>query len=133
MIVLDVSFAIKLLSRDVSINIFNPEDKFIAPELFDYELANVLWKAARHKGLSTSEVRNLFTSVDSLGIERQKIDQMKLFLCATETGLTAYDASYLLLAKVYKCPLATFDGQLIDVANGEGIEVIGGNDSVSLP
>jgi predicted nucleic acid-binding protein len=124
MIVSDVSFVIKLLNQEVSINIFEPEDKFIAPELFDYELANVLWKAARHKGLSVSEVKSLFASVNSLGIEKQKSDPMKLFLCATETGLTAYDASYLLLAKKYGCPIATFDRQLIDIAKKEGVEVV---------
>jgi predicted nucleic acid-binding protein len=124
MIVLDVSFVIKLLSQEVSINTFNPEDKFITPELFDYEFANVLWKAAKYKGLSISEIRNLFASVDSLGIERQNSDSMKLFLCATETGLTAYDASYLLLAKKYGCPIATVDKQLINVAKKEGVEVV---------
>jgi predicted nucleic acid-binding protein len=124
MIVPDVSFVIKLLNREVSINIFKPEEKFISPDLFDYELANVLWKAAKHKGLSVSEVKNLFASVNSLGIERYKSDPLKLFLCATETGLTAYDASYLLLAKKYGCSIATFDKQLIDVAKKEGVGVV---------
>jgi predicted nucleic acid-binding protein len=124
MIVLDVSFVIKLLNQEVSINIFKSEDNFIAPELFDYELANVLWKAARYKGLSVSEIKDLFASVNSLGIEKQKSDPMELFLYATETGLTAYDASYLLLAKKYGRPIATFDKQLIDVAKKEGVEVI---------
>jgi predicted nucleic acid-binding protein len=125
MIVLDVSFAVKLLNQDISINIFKPTDKFIAPDLFDYELVNVLWKTAKHKGLSSSEARNFFASLDSLDIERRKTDLMKLFLYATEMGLTAYDASYLLLAKKCRCPIATFDKQLIDVAGKENIEVMG--------
>jgi hypothetical protein len=42
MIVLDVSFVVKLLNQDISINIFKPTDKFIAPDLFDYVKMDVV-------------------------------------------------------------------------------------------
>ena len=124
MIVLDASFVMKLLTREVSIDIFDPEEKFIAPELFDYEITNVFWKLAKVRGMAISSVRNFLATVRSLGIERQKPDMMKIFLLANETGLTAYDAAYLLLAKEFDCPIATFDKELIKVADQQGIEVI---------
>jgi predicted nucleic acid-binding protein len=104
-------------------NFFDDDKRFITTDLFDYEFANVMWKTAKRQALSTGAVKNCFAAVDALGIERHRSDPMKLFLYAVETGLTAYDASYLLLAKKYKCPIATFDKQLIDVAHKEGLEV----------
>jgi predicted nucleic acid-binding protein len=104
-------------------NFFDDDKKFITTDLFDYEFANVMWKTAKRQALSTDDVRNCFASVDALGIERHESDLMKLFLCAIETGLTVYDASYLLLAKKYRCPIATFDEQLMDVAYREGLEI----------
>ena len=124
MIVLDASFVMKLLTREISIDIFDPEEKFIAPELFDYEITNIFWKLAKVRDLSISAVRNFLATVRSLGIERQKPDMMKIFMFASETGLTAYDASYLSLAKEFDCPIATFDKEIIKIANQLGIEVV---------
>lgn len=124
MVVLDTSFVVKFVRQELSISFFDDDIKFITTDLFDYEFTNVMWKTAKYQGLSTSEIRSFFASVDSLGIERQRTEPMKLFLYATETGLTAYDASYLLLSKKHKCPIATFDKQLIDIACKEGIEVV---------
>jgi predicted nucleic acid-binding protein len=104
-------------------NFFDDNKRFITTDLFDYEFANVMWKTAKRQGLSVDDVKHCFTSVDALGIERHESDPMRLFLCAIETGLTAYDASYLLLAKKYRCPIATFDEQLIETAHGEGLEI----------
>jgi predicted nucleic acid-binding protein len=103
---------------------FDDDTIFNTTDLFYYEYTKVMCKTAKYQGLSTSDVRSFFASVDSLGIERQRTEPMKLFLCATETGLTAYDASYLLLAKRHKCPIATFDKQLAEVAHKEGIEIV---------
>ncbi|MBO4405611.1 MAG: type II toxin-antitoxin system VapC family toxin [Alphaproteobacteria bacterium] len=126
MIVLDVSFVMKLLKKEISFNIFSEDDKFIAPYLFDYEIANVLWKIAKFQGLIPTDVRNLIKAVNSLGIEKEQLDIWKLFDCAKETGLTAYDASYLILARKHECPLATCDKQLAQIAKQEEIEVIEG-------
>lgn len=126
MIVLDVSFVMKLLKKEISFDIFSEDDKFIAPNLFDYEIANVLWKVAKLKGLLFADVKHLIKAVNQLGIEKEQPDLWKLFDCAKETGLTAYDASYLVLARKYECPLATCDKQLAQIAKQEEIEVIEG-------
>ena len=126
MIVLDVSFVMKLLKKEISFDIFSEDDKFIAPNLFDYEIANVLWKVAKFKRLLLSDVKHLIKAVNQLGIEKEQPDLWKLFDCEKETGLTAYDASYLVLARKYECPLATCDKQLAQIAKQEEIEVIEG-------
>ncbi|MDR2682222.1 MAG: type II toxin-antitoxin system VapC family toxin [Holosporaceae bacterium] len=124
MIVLDTSFVVKFVRQELLISFFDDEKKIITTDLFDYEFANVMWKTAKYQALSAGDIRNCFAFVDAIGIERYRSDPMKLFLYATETGLTAYDASYLLLAKKYKCPIATFDKQLIAAANKESIEIM---------
>ncbi len=123
MVVLDTSFVVKFVKQEVPIIFFEEDKKFITTDLFDYEFANVMWKTAKYQGLSTSDVRAFFTLVESLEIERYKTDAMQLFSYATKTGLTAYDASYLLLAKKYNCEIATFDKELLAVAEKEGVKV----------
>jgi len=127
MIVLDVSFVMKLLKKEISFDIFREDDKFIAPNLFNYEIANVLWKIAKFKGLLLADVKHLMKAVNQLGIEKEQLNTWTLFDCAKETGLTAYDAAYLVLARKHECPLATCDKQLAQIAKQEGIEVIEGN------
>jgi predicted nucleic acid-binding protein len=124
MIVLDTSFVIKLIKQEVTINIFKNDEKLITTDLLDYEFANVMWKTAQYENLSIADAKNFFEAVKTLGIERHKSDPLELFLYATKTGLTAYDASYLLLAKRYQCPVASFDKPLINMANKEGIIVV---------
>ena len=51
---------------------------------------------------------------------------MTLAIQAFELGLTAYDASYLLLAQKLGCPLATLDKDLRLAANNCGVEVAQG-------
>ena len=124
MIVLDTSFVIRLLTHEVSTKIFDEFEYFISPTLFEYEIANVLWRIAKCKNLDVTEVQNLFKAVDGIGIRLEKIETSKLFLSAIKTGLTAYDSAYYLLAQENKCPLATFNKQLRTVAIENGIEVV---------
>ena len=124
MIVLDTSFVIRLLTREVSTKIFDEFEYFISPTIFEYEIANVLWKLAKCKNLGVTDVQNLFKTVDGIGIKLEKMEVSKLFLCAIRTGLTAYDSAYYLLAQENKCPLATFNKQLSVVAIENGIEVV---------
>ena len=48
---------------------------------------------------------------------------MPLAITAFEEGLSAYDATYLLLAQKLGCPLATLDKDLRRVAKKYGVEI----------
>ncbi|NBS78166.1 MAG: PIN domain-containing protein, partial [Betaproteobacteria bacterium] len=50
---------------------------------------------------------------------------MALAITAFEEGLSAYDATYLLLAKKLGCPLATLDKDLRRAAKKCGVEIAG--------
>src|SRR5579884_2641741 len=73
-----------------------------APSLLDYELTSL----ARKKALRYPEQRDAIFEVLRLGLA------LELHRLALETGLTAYDACYLHLARSLDIPLVTFDEQL---------------------
>ena len=87
-----------------------------APALLGFELANVcLIKSRRHP-----EQREALTSAfrlrDRLQVSNATVDHDGVLELAITTGLTAYDASYLWLARQLGAELVTLDKQL---ANAE--------------
>jgi predicted nucleic acid-binding protein len=94
-----------------------------APDLIDYEIANVAGKKRRlalTAGLSPEEAQAwLGQSLERyLGLELQRsgIDLRDTVALAERYQLSAYDASYLWLAAELKAPLVTFDAKLADAA-----------------
>ena len=112
--------------------VFNEPDKpdaealvadcdFYAPFLLAFEITNV----ARTKVIrSPSERLAIFSGLDMAldsGIQWTAVDFNETLALALETGLTAYDASYLYLAQTLGMPLATFDKKLHTAAHARGI------------
>lgn len=86
--------------------------RLTAPSLLGFELANVcLIKARRHP-----EQRDALTAAfrlrARLGVEEATVDHAGVLELGSATGLTAYDASYLWLARELDAELVTLDGQL---------------------
>ncbi len=91
------------------------------PFLLAFEITNI----ARKKVLSTPTerpaiFRSLGTALHS-DIRWTTVDFSETLKLALETGLTAYDASYLYLAQTLGTPLATFDRKLRTAAHAQGI------------
>ena len=86
--------------------------KLYAPELIWFEMANVCVKKIR----SIPTDRDLILRQHATGlkilIERREVSQEEVVSLAERHKLTAYDASYLWLAKQLKCELVTLDGKL---------------------
>lgn len=88
------------------------EARLLAPALIGFELANVcLIKSRRHP-----EKRAMLTAAfklrGQLKLEEIAVDHDETLELATATGLTAYDASYLWLARQLGAELVTLDSQL---------------------
>jgi len=86
--------------------------RLVAPALLGFELANVcLIKSRRHP-----EQRHALTAAfqlrDRLAVEEIAVDHDGALELAAATGLTAYDASYLWLARQLGADLVTLDQQL---------------------
>jgi len=94
-----------------------------APDLIDYELANVATKKYRLRlagDLKPDAVDGLLTQALecylSLQLQRVGVDLPETVALATRYKLSAYDAAYLWLAAALKAPLATFDLRLGEAA-----------------
>ena len=86
--------------------------RLVAPSLLTFELANVcLVKARRHPKQRESLIA-AFRLRARLGVEEVAVDHDEALDLAAATGLTAYDASYLWLARQLGAELVTLDRQL---------------------
>ena len=76
--------------------------------------------------LNTGAIRELAADWDrSVSGLAWTADSAALIALARSTGLSAYDATYLLLAIGEGLPLATLDQRLADAAIREGVPVVG--------
>ena len=86
--------------------------RLVAPSLLGFELANVcLLKCRRHPEQEPALTR-AFRLRDRLGVEEVAMDHEGAIELAVETGLSAYDASYLWLSRQLGAELVTLDRQL---------------------
>jgi len=90
-------------------------ESLVAPTLFDYEMANIGWKKMRRHPDKRATLIAAMSRVPGLPIVKVDVPVADLFALATETGLSAYDASYLWLAMSRDLELVTLDAELARV------------------
>jgi len=88
-----------------------------APTLVVFELMNVAWKRAKKQPAAAALFLEALEVLDGLGLRFRGIDQAGVVRLGLATGLTAYDASYLWLARALRMPLVTLDKRLGAQAN----------------
>ena len=97
------------------------------PALFVTEAANVISRALKVGVITPQECEPSFDLFHAMQASIEPMDStqsaMPLAITAFEEGLSAYDASYLLLAKKLGCPLATLDKDLRRAAKKCGVEI----------
>jgi len=98
----------------------------VVPPLWKAEVANGLLSAWKRGRLDEAGIAHAL-----LGLERLRIQQMTqaqeslaLISLGRATDLSAYDATYLLLALQGDLPLATLDRRLADAAVKEGVALV---------
>jgi predicted nucleic acid-binding protein len=108
---------------------FSVQQKALIPSLWFTEVANALLVAERRR-ICTPEASALFLAdLDALPITVDDASphtvQVQSLSLARTSGLTAYDAIYLELARRKKCSLATFDRKLAEAFRNAGGHVFG--------
>jgi predicted nucleic acid-binding protein len=97
------------------------------PALFVPEAANVVSRALKAKVISKADGEICFELIDDMAaIVVAPADTkavMQLTLRSFEDNLSAYDASYLLLAESLNCPLATLDQDLRKAAVKHSVSI----------
>jgi predicted nucleic acid-binding protein len=86
--------------------------RLAAPSLLTFELANVCLVKCRRHPAQRGALRAALALRASLGIEVVEVDHDAVVALALETSLTAYDASYLWLARRLGAELVTLDKAL---------------------
>jgi predicted nucleic acid-binding protein len=99
----------------------------VVPQLWFYEVANVLAVATRRSRLTAADASHATELLRSLPLQVRPAAAEELPLAlelALETGLSAYDAVYLLTAMREGLPLATKDVRLRTAATERGIPLV---------
>lgn len=90
--------------------------KLVAPTLLEFELAHVCLKKLRRYPPFREKWRTAHRLRTELHIQHMDIDCDAVLELAETSGLTAYDACYLLLARELGTELITLDRQLAAAA-----------------
>lgn len=103
------------------------ESEAVVPFIWTLEVVNGLLVAERRGRLTPDKSNQAIEQLKKLGI---KIDALEdgmhsILTLARDCNLTAYDASYLELAKRYRLPLASCDHALVDAAKLSNIHLVG--------
>jgi predicted nucleic acid-binding protein len=94
--------------------------RLAAPALLPFELANIaLKKIRRHPDLRAA-LMTAFDKFERMAIEVIAVDYDGVINLAERRGLTAYDASYLWLARVLDADLVTLDRSLAAASQARG-------------
>jgi predicted nucleic acid-binding protein len=95
--------------------------RLAAPALLPFELANIaLKKIKRHPDLREA-LLTAFGHAERMAIDIMAVDHDSVINLAERRGLTAYDASYLWLARVLDAELVTLDRGLAN-ASRDGVD-----------
>jgi predicted nucleic acid-binding protein len=103
------------------------DDRGLVPELWPFEVANVLALAGRRGRITHAQAARFIQLIDRLPITVEELgrDQVlsTVLTLAESSGLTAYDASYLALAARARVPLATSHERLRQAGIAAGVEL----------
>jgi len=92
--------------------------RLAAPALLDYEMTNVCVVKIRRQPAAQAALVSAFKLRAQMELEIVGVDHIAVLQLAEATRLTAYDASYLWLARKLGAELVTLDRQLAQAALG---------------
>ena len=87
-----------------------------APALLEFELGNICWKRLRKDPAQSPAILAQFAIRREFPITVRPVVMEEVVALAAQTELTAYDASYLWLARILGAALITLDAKLARAA-----------------
>jgi predicted nucleic acid-binding protein len=97
-------------SREVAAQL--GQDLLLAPQLLRFEVANICWKKLRRHPDQRAALLAAHEMLDRMEIQEIAVPLHLVLLLAEKERLTAYDASYLWLARELGVELVTLDHDL---------------------
>jgi predicted nucleic acid-binding protein len=133
--VVDASVGIKLFvpedGSEQADRLFNrlaadPPASYFVPDLFYIECTNILWKYVQRFGYPAENARQDVHDLQALALhDVPTVDLAAEALeLALEMKISAYDASYAVLARRLELPLITADDPLAQKLSASGISVL---------
>lgn len=130
-VVLDASIALAMIRDEPSAPVLRRElgawfrrgDRLVVPAHFWLEIVNAL--GVRHRATGAFIVEAIH-HLDTIGLETVDLDRPHLLLVVDAMeryGLSAYDATYLVLAEVLGASLATLDQRLVVTAGERALRL----------
>jgi len=95
-----------------------------APEVLPFELGNALIAMLKKRRLRPADILSTWQAVCRIPVELIRIDIREALVLASEHGIYAYDAYFLVCAMQLGSPLITLDGGMKAVAKRVGIKVL---------
>lgn len=132
--VVDASVAVKIFIAeefsDVAQKLFQDAGRrrgwrLFIPDLFYSECTNIFWKHVRYLGYPVAQARESLDDLRGLDLIQLPVtslmqDSLEL---ALEHEISAYDASYVALARAFSLPFITADRKLVRKLEGRDTEI----------
>ena len=121
MIVVDASALLEALLRTSAASavedwLFAPRQTLHAPQLLDVEVAQVIRRYIANGEIDAERGRMALADLADVPLRRYPHDFLLPRFCDLRNNLTAYDATYVVLAEVLDTPLLTRDRRLATAA-----------------
>jgi predicted nucleic acid-binding protein len=117
-IVVDASFLVIMLGDDDEDGTHARRrargEELAAPHLIDVETTSVLRRAVRTGNMTDKRARQALRDLSDLDIDRVAHTTLLSRIWELRDNYTAYDASYVALAELFRAPLLTYDAKLAD-------------------
>jgi predicted nucleic acid-binding protein len=91
-------------------------DSMVAPTLLSFEVANACWKKLRRHPEQRAELLAAYARFPYLGIRHLEVNLTAVVLLAEATRLSAYDATYVWLARALGVELISLDRRVLQAA-----------------
>ena len=104
------------------------DDSAVVPALWELEISNVLLVAERRGRITEATSARFVALLGQLPIlvDTGGIDMTSVLAAGRRHQLTAYDATYLVLAQREGVPLATLDARMQQAARAAGVPLMAG-------
>ena len=112
MIVVDASAAVLALLNDGDARARLANEPLAVPHLADSEIVQALRSQVRRGDVSADDAQRAIDAWAQLGIQRVGLSGLLRRVWDLRENLTAYDASYVVVAEALECPLLTADARL---------------------
>jgi predicted nucleic acid-binding protein len=109
-------FAIRDANSELADAVFETDPVWVAPLLWRSELRSALTKYIRYAGMSLeAALVALRSAEEAIGGREYSVSSERILELAVQTGCTAYDCEYVVLARELDVPLVTADKQILRV------------------